>query len=303
MIKHFKVSEEVKQALAQNAPVVALESTIISHGFNYPKNLECALECEKIIKENGATPATIAIIGGKIKVGLTNEEITHLAENSQIPKASRRDVAPLLAMKKDGATTVATTMLFAQMAGIKIFATGGIGGVHRHGNETFDISADLQELAKTNVAVVCAGAKSILDIPLTREYLETFGITVLGYQTDSFPGFYTRATTETVDCNLKTPEEIAKIIQIKDELGIAGGILITNPIPFDSELNPAFITDLIDESLKEAERQNIKGKAITPFLLARLHQKSEGQTIAANKALVYNNAKLAAKIAAELSKL
>jgi pseudouridine-5'-phosphate glycosidase len=303
MKKYLEISKEVQQALDQNAPIVALESTIISHGFNYPENLECARTCEQIIKENGAVPATIAILNGKIKIGLTDKEISYLAENPQIFKASRRDTAPLIAMKKDGVTTVATTMLFAQMAGIKVFATGGIGGVHRQGFKTFDISADLQELAKTNVAVVCAGAKSILDIPLTREYLETFGITVLGYQTDYLPGFYVRATTEKVDYNLQTPIQIAEIIRTKDELNLQGGILITNPIPKDAELNPEEISRLIDESVQTAQDQNIQGKDITPFILARLHDATKGESVAANKALVYSNAKLAAAIASELTKL
>ena len=298
---YLSINEEIAQALNQNKPIVALESTIISHGFNYPQNLECALECESIIRANGAIPATIAILGGKIKIGLTKAEIDELANNRKISKCSRRDVAPLLALKQNGATTVATTMMFAHMAGIKVFATGGIGGVHRRGNETFDISADLQELAKTNVAVVCAGAKSILDIPLTREYLETFGITVLGYQTDWFPGFYTKTTSEKVDYNIQTPAQIAKIIQTKDDLGIDGGILITNPIPSESELNPDFINQIINESVKAAENQNITGKEITPFILSHLHNATKGKSETANKALVYNNAALAAQIAAELS--
>jgi pseudouridylate synthase len=302
--KFMEISQEVKAALKEHKPVVALESTIIAHGFNYPENLECARLSEKNIRENGAIPATIAIIGGKIKVGLTDEEIIYLATNRGIPKCSRRDVAPILAAQSDGATTVTTTMMFAAMAGIKVFATGGIGGVHRNGNETFDISADLQELANTEVAVVCAGAKSILDIPLTREYLETFGVPVLGYQTDDFPGFYTRTSNGVkVDYNLQTPAEIAKVIKIKEELGLKGGLLITNPIPKENEMDPDYITEKINEAVEESVRQNIKGKAITPFLLAKLHEITAGKSVEANKALVFNNARLAAANAREYVKL
>lgn len=302
--RYLVIGEEVKEALVRRKPVVALESTIISHGFQYPENLECARMSEKNIRDCGAVPATIAILGGKIRVGLCDDELVYLANARHIPKCSRRDVAPLLAAGQDGATTVATTMLFAEMAGIKVFATGGIGGVHRRGNETFDISADLQELAKTNVAVVCAGAKSILDIPLTREYLETFGVTVIGYDTDDFPGFYTRASGgATVDYNLKTPGDIARVIGVKDELGLGGGVLITNPIPKKDEMDPDFIAAKIEESLVMADELGIKSKAITPFILEKLHAGTGGKSVTANKALVFNNARLAAKVAVELSRL
>jgi len=301
--QYLSVSEEVSEALTHGRPVVALESTIISHGFQYPENLECARLCEKNIRDCGAVPATIAILGGKVKVGLSDEEIIYLAETRDIPKCSRRDAAPLLAAGKDGATTVAATMLFAGLAGVKVFATGGIGGVHRRGNETFDISADLQELAKTDVAVVCAGAKSILDIPLTREYLETLGVTVLGFCSDDFPGFYTRASGAKVDYRLDTPAQIAKVLKVKADLGLGGGMLITNPIPQEDEMDPAFIAAKIEDSLAMAQALGIKGKAVTPFLLEKLHTGTGGKSVAANKALVWNNARLAAKIALELSKL
>lgn len=299
----MEIAPEVKSALDAHRPVVALESTIIAHGFNYPENLECARNSEKNIRECGAVPATIAILGGKIRIGLTDEEIVHLATNRGITKCSRRDIAPVLAMKADGATTVTTTMIFAAMAGIKVFATGGIGGVHRNGNVTFDISADLQELANTDVAVVCAGAKSILDIPLTREYLETFGVPVLGYKTEDFPGFYTGKTGTKVDYNIQTPAEIAKIVKTKETLGLKGGVLITNPIPKENELDYDFISGKIDEAIGESVKQHITGKATTPFLLARLHEITNGKSVEANKALVYNNVRLAAEIAKEYVKL
>ena len=299
--QYLELSPQVKKALEAKQPVVALESTIISHGFQYPENLECARQSEKNIRDYGAVPATIAIIGGKIKVGLSDEELLYLANSRHIPKCSSRDIVPLLALGKDGATTVTSTMVFAEMAGIEVFATGGIGGVHRRGNETFDISADLHELAKTNVAVVCAGAKSILDIPLTREYLETFGVTVLGYQTSDFPGFYIRSSGVKVDYCIQNPGEIARIIRLKNTLALEGGILITNPIPVADEMDPQFISRIIEESVAQAEEQGVKGKDITPFILERLHVKTGGKSVAANKALVFNNARLAAQIACELS--
>lgn len=302
--RFIEVSPEVREALDSGRPVVALESTIIAHGFNYPENLECARLSEKAVRERGAVPATIAILGGTIRVGLTDEELAFLATNRSVAKCSRRDVAPVLARKGDGATTVTTTMMFASMAGIKVFATGGIGGVHRGAGETFDISADLQELANTDVAVVCAGAKSILDIPLTREYLETFGVPVLGYDTDDFPGFYTRASGGTkVDYNLKKPADIAKVIQAQEELGLKGGILIVNPIPREDELDYGYISGKIEEALGESREKGIAGKATTPFLLAKLHEITGGRSVRANKALVFNNARLAADIAGEYAKL
>lgn len=299
-MKYLQINSEVEKALAVNKPVVALESTIISHGFNYPENLECALNCEKIIKEAGAQPATIAILDGVVKIGLSREEIELFATSKGILKCSRRDAASIISQKLSGATTVAGTMMFAAMAGIKVFATGGIGGVHRNAEVTFDISADLEELAGTNVAVVCAGAKSILDIPLTKEYLETKGVPVIGYNTDYFPNFYTRSSGLEVDYNLKTPEDIANVIQTSFSLGLKGGILICNPIPEENALDENFIKEKIEATLYNAIRSGITGKDTTPFLLANLHEITGGRSIAANKALVYNNAKAAAHIAAAL---
>ncbi len=300
--KYLVINEEVKQALKNKQPVVALESTIIAHGFNYPENLITAQRCEAIIREQGAVPATIGIIKGKIVIGLSEAEITHFAENRSVAKCSRRDVAALLAQKQDGATTVATTMMFAEMAGIKVFATGGIGGVHRHGETTFDISADLEELAKTQVNVVCAGAKSVLDLALTREYLETKGIPVLGYQSSYFPDFYTRNSGLEVDYEIGEVDQIADIIRVKEDLDLAGGILITNPIPEEAEMDANFIHAKIEEAIVLADQQGIKGKAVTPFLLATLHESTKGKSVIANKALVFNNCKLAAEIAVALMK-
>ena len=299
-MEYMKISAEVQEALRENRPVVALESTIISHGFPYPENLECAKQCESIIREAGATPATIAIIEGKVCVGLSEAELEFLAQERQMLKCSRRDVAAILAQKRSGATTVAGTMLLAEMAGIRVFATGGIGGVHRNASFTFDISADLEELAQTKVAVVAAGVKSILDIRLTREYLETAGVPVLGYDTDDFPNFYTRKSGERVDYNLKTPRDIAGVIHTSLRLGLTGGILICNPIPREYEMDSDFIDAKIQSALAEAEAKGIGGKESTPFLLGKLHEITEGKSVIANKALVYHNAKVAAEIACEL---
>ena len=303
MREYLQISPAVAEALEAKRPVVALESTIISHGFNYPENLECAETCESIIRAAGATPATIAILGGKIRIGLTAEEIVYLAKTREITKCSRRDVAALLAQKQDGVTTVAGTMMLAAMAGINVFATGGIGGVHRGAAETFDISADLEELAQTPVAVVCAGAKSILDLPLTREYLETAGVPVIGYNTDDFPNFYTRKSGMRVDYRLDTTAEIANLIHTSHALGVKGGILVCNPIPTESELDFDFIDEKINAALAEADAQGVTGKASTPFLLAQLHEITGGKSVAANKALVFHNSKVAAEIAIELAKL
>lgn len=300
--KYLVVRDEVKHALENNLPVVALESTIISHGFNYPENLECARTCEAIIRENGAIPATIGILEGKIVVGLTDEEIVRFAENRDTPKCSRRDVAAIIASGKDGATTVATTMMFANMAGIKVFATGGIGGVHFDGENSMDISADLQELAHTNVAVVCSGAKSILDIPRTLEYLETYGVTTLGYQTDAFPDFYTRDSGKKVDYRFDNTDDIAKVIRTKDELGINSGILVTNPIPEEYALETEFIRNLIQDVVKEAKDNGIIGNKVTPYILEVLHRESEGKSVVANKQLVFNNSRVAALLAASYAK-
>lgn len=303
LTKYLDIKAEVKEALDNNRPVVALESTIISHGFNYPENLECARECERIIREQGATPATIAIIDGRIKVGLNDEQIQYLATNREITKCSRRDIPSIIAQKKDGATTVATTMIIAHMAGISIFATGGIGGVHRGAQKTFDISADLDELAKTSVGVVCSGAKSILDIPLTREYLETKGVPVIGYQVEDFPEFYTRKSSTKVDYKFDTYEEIARMLLTKQQLGLEGGVVIGNAIPEENEMDYDFIHTKTEEALADAEKQGIKGKATTPFLLAKLHDITEGKSVAANKALVFNNSRVAAGISKALCEL
>lgn len=301
--KYIEISQTVQKALDKGRAVVALESTIISHGFNYPENLECARTSEEVVRRNGAVPATIAIINGKIRIGLTDEEIQYLAKNRDVPKCSRRDIAAIIAKGGTGATTVATTMIFAAMAGIKVFCTGGIGGVHRGGEDTLDISADLQELANTPVAVVCAGAKSILDIPRTREYLETFGVPVIGFNTNDFPGFYTRKSEGgQVDYRMDAPEEIAQFLKVKEELGLRGGVLITNPIPKEDELDYDYICKKTNEALQMAKEMNIKGKAMTPFLLERLHAITEGKSVEANKALVFNNAAVAAKIAVEYTK-
>ena len=297
------ISEEVKEALYEKRAVVALESTIISHGMPYPENVESALNSERNIRDNNAVPATIAIIKGKIKVGLNKEELEYMGSNSSIAKSSRRDLAAMLALKKDGATTVTTTMIGASLAGIKVFATGGIGGVHRYAQETFDISADLQELSKTNVAVVCAGAKSILDLALTIEYLETFGVPVLGYKTDKFPAFYTRESGYKVDYKVDTAKDIANILNTKWFLGLEGGVLVCNPIPEEYEMDKDYINKIIDDTVKEAKDKNISGKDVTPFILAKLHSVTENKSLKANKELVYNNCKVAANIAYEYSNL
>jgi pseudouridylate synthase len=294
-------SEEVAKAMKENKPVVALESTIISHGMPYPQNVETAKEVEQLIRENGAAPATIAILDGKIKIGVNEGELEFLGTNKEIEKVSRRDLPYVIAMKKHGATTVAATMICANMAGIKVFATGGIGGVHRGAERTMDISADLQELAHTNVAVVCAGAKSILDLGLTLEYLETNGVPVIGYDTDILPAFYSSTSPFKVNYRIDTPEEIAKLIAKKWELGLNGGLIIANPIPKEEELEESYINSIIEEALKEAEEKQIAGKAVTPFLLDKVKTLTGGKSLEANIALVKNNAALAAKIAASLS--
>jgi pseudouridylate synthase len=294
-------SEEVAKAMKENKPIVALESTIISHGMPYPQNVETAKEVEQLIRENGAVPATIAILDGKIKIGVNEEELEFLGTSKEIEKVSRRDLPYVIAMKKHGATTVAATMICANMAGIKVFATGGIGGVHRGAERTMDISADLQELARTNVAVVCAGAKSILDLGLTLEYLETNGVPVIGYGTETFPAFYSSTSPFKVNYRIDTPEEIAKLIATKWELGLNGGLIIANPIPKEEELEESYINSIIEEALKEAEEKQIAGKAVTPFLLDKVKTLTGGKSLEANIALVKNNAILAAKIAASLS--
>ncbi len=303
MKKYLDINPEVKTALEQGKPVVALESTIISHGMPYPKNVETALNVEKIIRDNGAVPATIAILSGKLKVGLTEKEIEYLGKAPNVIKASRRDIPYIVSKKLDGATTVASTMIVASLAGIKVFATGGIGGVHRGATETFDISADLEELANTNVAVVCAGAKSILDIGLTLEYLETHGVPVVGYQTEEMPAFYTRKSGYKVDYNLDTPEEIAKMLKAKWDLGLNGGMVVANPIEEQYQMDYDIITNAINKAVKQADENGIKGKDTTPFLLAKVKEITGGDSLESNIMLVYNNASLGAKIAVELSKI
>lgn len=301
---YLDVNPEVAQAVKEGKPVVALESTIISHGMPYPQNVETALNVEKIIRENGAVPATIAIIGGRLKAGLTPEEIEYFGKKgTAIHKASRRDLSVLCAEGEDGATTVTTTMMIAHMAGIKIFATGGIGGVHRGAETTMDISADLEELAHTPVMVVCAGAKSILDLGLTLEYLETKGVPVLGYQTKELPAFYTRQSGFEVDYRVDSPEQLAKIFRTHNDLALSGGILVTNPIPEEYAMPKEVIDRAIDKAIAECKEQGIHGKATTPFLLARVAEITGGDSLASNIRLVYNNAALAAHTAVEYCKL
>ena len=303
LAKYLEVSPEVKAALEAGRPVVALESTIISHGMPYPQNVKTALSVEKIIRDSGAVPATIAIIGGKLKAGLSESEIEYLGKKGQgVIKASRRDLPVLLARGEDGATTVTTTMMIADLAGIRVFATGGIGGVHRGAETTMDISADLEELASTSVIVVCAGAKSILDLGLTLEYLETKGVTVIGYGTEMLPAFYTRVSNFKVDYRLDTPKEIADAFKIKLELSLRGGMLVTNPIPEEYSMNPDEINAVIDAAVKEASEKGISGKETTPFLLAKIKELTGGDSLDSNIQLVYNNARLAAEIAKELLK-
>lgn len=303
MNQYVVTSQEVKEALENGKPVVALESTIISHGMPYPKNVETALRVEEIIRENGAVPATIGIIGGVLKAGLTKEEIDYMGKTKDVAKVSRRDIPFIVAEKKDGATTVASTMIIAAMAGIKIFATGGIGGVHRGAETTMDISADLEELASTDVAVVCAGAKSILDIGLTLEYLETKGVPVFGYGTDELPAFYTQKSGFPVDYRIDTPEQMATVLKTKWSLGLHGGALIANPIPDAYSMDEALITKVIEDAVKEAKEKGIKGKDTTPFLLAKIKEITGGDSLESNIQLVYNNAEVAAKVAAAYEKL
>ncbi len=304
MNRYLDIAPEVAEALANHKPVVALESTIISHGMPYPQNVETALKVEEIIRENGAVPATIAIIGGRLKAGCSKEDIEYLGKKGlAVTKASRRDLPVLLARKADGATTVTTTMMIAHMAGISVFATGGIGGVHRGAETTMDISADLEELGQTPVMVVCAGAKSILDLGLTLEYLETHGVPVIGYGTESLPAFYTRESAFKVDYRLDTPAEVAAAFHAQRELGLKGGMLVTNPIPEEYSMDPAVINKAIDDAVAEAEAKGIHGKETTPFLLAKIKEITGGDSLNSNIQLVFNNARLAAKTASELCRL
>ena len=303
MNKYLDISPEVQKALAEGKPVVALESTIISHGMPYPKNVETAMLVEKTIRDNGAVPATIAIIGGRLKAGLSPEEIEYLGRSGRkVAKVSRRDLAAIVARGADGATTVTTTMIIAHMAGIKVFATGGIGGVHRGAETTMDISADLEELASTPVMVVCAGAKSILDLGLTLEYLETKGVPVIGYGTDELPAFYTRRSGFGVDYRVDTPAQLAAMFKAQQELGMKGGMLVTNPIPEQYAMDKEVIDAAIDQAVKESKEQGIHGKETTPFLLARVVELTGGDSLESNIQLVLNNAIVASKTAAELCK-
>ena len=301
---YLDIKPEVAQALKEGRPVVALESTIISHGMPYPQNVETALNVEKIIRENGDVPATIAIIGGRMKAGLTEDEIEYFGKKgTDIAKASRRDLAVLVASGEDGATTVTTTMMIAHMAGISFFATGGIGGVHRGAQQTFDISADLEELAGTPVMVCCAGAKAILDLPLTLEYLETHGVPVLGYGTKELPAFYSRHSGLSVDYRINTPEEAAKVFKAQREMDLKGGILLTNPIPEEDAMDDTVIHKAIEEALCEMDQKGIKGKECTPFLLAKIAEITGNDSLSSNIKLVYNNAKIMAQTACAYAKL
>ena len=299
----MKINPIVKEALDSNKPVVALETTIISHGMPYPKNVETALKVEQVIREHGAIPATIGIINGEPIVGMTPEEIELFGKEKGILKASRRDLPVIYAKKLWAATTVSSSMIIAAQAGIEVFVTGGIGGVHRHAQESMDISADLQELGKTNVTVVCAGAKAILDLPLTLEYLETMGVPVLGYQTEELPAFYTAHSGLKVDYAIANPEEAAKIIAEKRKNNLIGGILITNPIPEKYAMDSDIINGAIEKALKMADEQGIKGKAITPFLLKTIVELTGGDSLESNIHLILNNAALGAEISKEVCKL
>jgi len=301
MNKYLSISPEVQQALQSGRPVVALESTIISHGMPYPQNVETAMRVEQTIRDYGAVPATIAVIGGQLTAGCTPDQIEHLGrKGTEVTKASRRDLPVLVGRREDGATTVTTTMIIAAMAGIRVFATGGIGGVHRGAENTMDISADLEELAQTPVMVICAGPKAILDLGLTLEYLETKGVPVIGYGTDELPAFYTRHSGFMVDYRIDTPQELAQAFQAKMEMGLRGGMLVTNPIPEEYSMPADIINRAIDDALAEANRLGIRGKEITPYLLDKIQQLTGGDSLAANIQLVLNNARLAARTAREL---
>ena len=293
-LKFIDFNEEVLRAIEEKLPIVALESTIISHGMPYPQNIEMAKKVEQIIRDNNAVPATIAIIEGRIKIGLTEKDVS---------KVSRRDMASIIANQKNGATTVATTMICASMAGIKFFVTGGIGGVHRGFEEDMDVSADLEELAMTNVTVICAGAKAILDLPRTMEYLETKGVPVIGYKTQFLPAFYTRTSNIKLNLTALSTEEIAKTVHTKEQLELKGGILVVNPIPEEHSLDEKYINSIIEDALKSAKAEKVKGKDVTPYLLAKIVEKTQGKSLEANIQLVYNNAKVGAQIAYQYSKI
>lgn len=297
MKQFLEFSNEVQEAKEKGLPIVALESTIISHGMPYPQNVEMAKTVESIIRENGAVPATIAIMDGKIKIGLNDDDLKTLATAKGVAKVSRRDLAEIVATKRIGATTVASTMICAEMAGIEFFVTGGIGGVHKGAEDTMDISADLDELGKTNVTVICAGAKSILDLPKTLEYLETKGVPVIGYKTNELPAFFTSESGLALNSSFDSIDEIAAVHKAKQDLQLAGGMVIANPIPKEHALDKAYIDGIIEDAVKEAEENGIKGKDSTPFLLSKIVEKTEGKSLAANIKLVENNAKVGAQLA------
>jgi len=298
--RFFDFKDEVKDALKSGKPVVALESTLISHGFPYPENLKVAGEMEEIVRGYGVVPATIAVIGGKIKVGLTRSELEFMATSRDILKASRRDLAVIVAKGINGATTVAATMMVAEMAGIKVFATGGIGGVHWGAEKTFDISADLQELARTPVVVVCSGAKSILNLPLTKEYLETMGVPVIGFRSEELPAFYCRESGLKVDYVVDNEVEAAKIIRAMQDLGLRGGMIIANPVPEEYALSMKYMNKMIEGAVRAAEKEGVKGKKLTPYLLNKIKELTGGKSLQANIELVKDNTRVAAKIAKEL---
>ncbi len=299
----MKINAEVKKAIEEGRPVVALESTIISHGMPYPRNVKCALEVEKVIRDNGAIPATIGIINGEPIIGMTPEEIEEFGKRKGIVKCSRRDLPIIFAAKEWGATTVSATMILASLAGIEFFVTGGIGGAHRKANETFDISADLDELGKTNVTVICAGPKAILDLHLTAEYLETKGVPIIGYNSDFMPAFFTPTSDIKVDFNAKSPLEIAKVVKEKRDYKLDGGVLVCDPVPAEYAMDPAYINKEIDKALEQMEKDGVKGKEETPYLLAAIVKLTEGKSLETNIQLILNNAKLGAEIAKEYSKI
>ncbi len=302
MNQMIEIHPKVLNAIKHNLPVVALESTIISHGMPYPDNVKMALKVEEIIKNEGAVPATIAILNGVIKVGLDHDDIEYLAQAKNVYKVGKRDFAYVISQKKTGATTVSGTSLIASMVGIKVFATGGIGGVHRGAEKTFDISRDLEELSEVDLCVICAGAKSILDLGLTLEYLETKGVEVIGYQTEELPAFYTRTSGFKVNYKLDTPQEIADLLHAKWRLNLKGGVVVANPIPKAYSMDEKVIQKAIDSALEEAQEQGISGQDVTPFLLSKVKAITEGSSLESNIELVYNNARLAAKIAIEYQK-
>lgn len=299
----MKINAEVKKAIEEGRPVVALESTIISHGMPYPRNVKCALEVEKVIRDNGAIPATIGIINGEPIIGMTPEEIEEFGKRKGIVKCSRRDLPIIFADKEWGATTVSATMILASLAGIEFFVTGGIGGAHRKANETFDISADLDELGRTNVTVICAGPKAILDLHLTAEYLETKGVPIIGYNSDFMPAFFTPTSDIKVDFNAKSPLEIAKVVKEKRDYKLDGGVLVCDPVPAEYAMDPAYINKEIDKALEQMEKDGVKGREETPYLLAAIVKLTEGKSLETNIQLILNNAKLGAEIAKEYSKI